>query len=384
MTPPNAITLARMLVVPVVVWLILADFANHERWAAVAYAIAASTDSLDGFLARRRGWTSVGGTFLDPLADKLLVVGALTALVEEGRVSAWVVLIIVAREFAVTGLRLVAAGEDEVIGASQLGKLKAFSQNVMVVCLLLAAPDARWTDIVVAIALILTVWSFADYFWRGRHHFLAAADVSEGVTDVVLIAAAYLAGSLPFGYWLVHVFRATRTSARSARTTPAPPTCGATSAGASAWARCCSTPPRARSRRSPRCTGRGPAWRRSPRIAAMLGHGYPVLLGFGGGKGVATGAGAALVLFPAGVGLAALAWAIVFLTTRYASLASLVGRSGLRGGCDRPRRALAGDRVRRARVRVRRPAPPGQHRPPASRDGAARAFATCAHPSRGS
>ncbi len=173
MTPPNAITLARMLVVPVVVWLILADFANHERWAAVAYGIAASTDSLDGYLARRRGWTSVGGVFLDPLADKLLVMGALIALIEQARVSAWVVLVIVAREFAVTGLRLVAAGGSSVIGASQLGKLKAFSQNVMVVCLLLADRDAGWTDIVVAIALVLTIWSFADYFWRGRHHFLA-------------------------------------------------------------------------------------------------------------------------------------------------------------------------------------------------------------------
>ena len=142
MTPPNAITLARMLVVPVVVWLILADFANHERWAALAYALAASTDSLDGYLARRRGWTSVGGVFLDPLADKLLV--------------------IVAREFAVTGLRLVAAGDSRIIGASQLGKLKAFSQNVMVVCLLLAPRDAGWTDIVVAVAHVLTVWSLAD------------------------------------------------------------------------------------------------------------------------------------------------------------------------------------------------------------------------------
>jgi CDP-diacylglycerol---glycerol-3-phosphate 3-phosphatidyltransferase len=175
MTPPNAITLARMLVVPIVVWLILADFANHERWAAVAYGIAASTDSLDGFLARRRGWTSVGGVFLDPLADKLLVMGALIALVEQARVSAWVVLIIVAREFAVTGLRLVAAGGASVIGASQLGKLKAFSQNVMVVCLLLAERAAGWTDVVVAIALVLTVWSFADYFWRARHHFLSRA-----------------------------------------------------------------------------------------------------------------------------------------------------------------------------------------------------------------
>jgi CDP-diacylglycerol--glycerol-3-phosphate 3-phosphatidyltransferase len=175
MTPPNAITLARMLVVPVVVWLILADFADHERWAALAYAVAATTDSLDGYLARRRNWTSVGGVFLDPLADKLLVVGALVALVQESRVSTWVVLVIVAREFAVTGLRLVAAGGATVISASQLGKLKTFSQNVMIVSLLLADRGAGWTDVVVAIALALTVWSFADYFWRGRHHFLAQA-----------------------------------------------------------------------------------------------------------------------------------------------------------------------------------------------------------------
>jgi CDP-diacylglycerol--glycerol-3-phosphate 3-phosphatidyltransferase len=92
--------------------------------------------------------------------------------VEEAKVSAWVVLIILAREFAVTGLRLVAAGGSSVISASQLGKLKTFAQNVMVVCLLLAERDAGWTDIVVAIALALTIWSFADYFWRGRHHFI--------------------------------------------------------------------------------------------------------------------------------------------------------------------------------------------------------------------
>src|ERR1700704_3141795 len=164
MNPPHALKLARMLVVPGVVWLILADFANHEFWAAVAYGVAASTDSLDGFLARRRGWTSVGGVFLDPLADKLLVMGALIALVEQERASAWVVIIIVAREFAVTGLRLVAAGGASVIAASQLGKLKAFSQNVMVVCLLLADRGAGWTDVVIAIALLLTAWSFADYF----------------------------------------------------------------------------------------------------------------------------------------------------------------------------------------------------------------------------
>ena len=121
--------------------------------------------------------------------------------------SAWVVLIIVAREFAVTGLRLVAAGGAEVIGASQLGKLKTFSQNVMVVCLLLAAPDARWTDIVVAIALVLTMWSFADYFWRGRHHFLAArrarAPRDRGRPDRRRLSG----GLAAFGYWLVRIFR---------------------------------------------------------------------------------------------------------------------------------------------------------------------------------
>src|SRR6476619_3350660 len=117
--------------------------------------------------------TWLGGGFLDPLADKLLVMGALIALVEQERVSTWVVLVIVAREFAVTGLRLVAMGDSRVIGASQLGKLKAFSQNVMVVCLLLAPSDAGWTDIVVAVALVLTVWSFADYFWKARFHFFA-------------------------------------------------------------------------------------------------------------------------------------------------------------------------------------------------------------------
>ena len=117
----------------------------------------------------------MGGVFLDPLADKLLVVGALIALVEQSRVSAWVVLIIVAREFAVTGLRLVAAGGATVIAASQLGKYKTFSQNVMVVCLLLGEPGATWTHVVVAVALALTIWSFADYFWRNRHHFRAGA-----------------------------------------------------------------------------------------------------------------------------------------------------------------------------------------------------------------
>lgn len=146
--------------------------------------------------------------------------------------------------------------------------------------------------------------------------------MSEHVTDVVLIAAAYLAGSLPFGYWLVKVFRHQDIRTLGSHNT------GATNVWRNfGWRFGVGTllldalkgalPTLAALHWS------GPGVASVAGIAAMLGHGYPVLLGFGGGKGVATGAGAALALFPAGVGLAALAWAVVFLTTRYASLASL-------------------------------------------------------------
>ena len=142
------------------------------------------------------------------------------------------------------------------------------------------------------------------------------------MTEVVLIAAAYIAGSLPFGYWLVRIFRGADIR-----------TVGSKNTGASnvwrnfGWRLGVSTllldaakgalPTLAALHWSGSLTASIAG------IVAMLGHGYPVLLGFGGGKGVATGAGAALALFPAGVGLAALAWAIVFVTLRYASVASL-------------------------------------------------------------
>ncbi len=103
----------------------------------------------------------------------------------------------------------------------------------------------------------------------------------------------------------------------------------------------------------------------------MLGHGYPVLLGFGGGKGVATGAGAALALFPAGVGIAALAWAIIFFTLRYASVASLAAGTAFLVAAVALGERVAGDRVRGSGLRLRRLPPPRQHRAAAGRDGAA-------------
>jgi acyl phosphate:glycerol-3-phosphate acyltransferase len=143
------------------------------------------------------------------------------------------------------------------------------------------------------------------------------------MTEVALIAAAYLAGSLPFGYWLVRIFRGADIRTLGSHNT------GMTNVWRNfGWRFGVATlvldvvkgalPALAALHWS------GPLTASIAGIVAMLGHGYPVLLGFGGGKGVATGAGASLALFPAGIALAALAWAIVFLSLRYASLASLI------------------------------------------------------------
>ena len=187
------------------------------------------------------------------------------------------------------------------------------------------------------------------------------------MTEVALIAAAYLAGSLPFGYSPVRLLLHPQARlAEHGRTKSS----GATSAGASAWPRWSLMLPRAQLPRS-RPSRSGPVdccdcwyrWR-------MLGHGYPVLLGFRGGKG-GDGAGAALALFPAGVGIAALAWAIVFLTLRYVSVASLVAARP--SWWPRRARPSLARIFRRAGIRIRDLSPPRQHLPPARRNGGARA-----------
>jgi CDP-diacylglycerol---glycerol-3-phosphate 3-phosphatidyltransferase len=176
-TGPNAISVVRVLLVPVVMALALASFDNHERWAAAAYFAAAASDSLDGWLARRGGSITTIGVFLDPLADKLLVIGTLVALVQIDRVSAWVAMAIVAREFAISGLRMVAATGSDVIAAAWPGKLKTVVQNVAVLVLLLASdPGALWVNAVVAVAVALTLGSLADYFWRARRHFIGGPE----------------------------------------------------------------------------------------------------------------------------------------------------------------------------------------------------------------
>lgn len=167
MTLPNAISLARIAGVPAFVVLLYADVPRSLP--AVAFALLAATDSLDGWLARSRNAVTVFGKFVDPLADKLLVSCALIALVDQGQIAGWIAMIVIAREFAVTGLRLVAA-RAEVIAASWLGKAKAFAQNVAIVAVILDTDLDEIENALVAIAVVLTVWSAVDYFWKSRRH----------------------------------------------------------------------------------------------------------------------------------------------------------------------------------------------------------------------
>jgi CDP-diacylglycerol--glycerol-3-phosphate 3-phosphatidyltransferase len=175
MTLPNLISTARVLLVPAVMGLILAGFDGHERWAAAVYLVAALSDSLDGYLARRKDWITVTGAFLDPLADKLLVCGSLVALVQIHELSAWVAMVVIAREFAVQGLRMVAAAEQDVISALWFGKAKTLSQNVAIIAVLVDNSHPAITNALVALAVILTVGSFAAYAARASRHFARPA-----------------------------------------------------------------------------------------------------------------------------------------------------------------------------------------------------------------
>jgi CDP-diacylglycerol--glycerol-3-phosphate 3-phosphatidyltransferase len=161
----DQLTLARTAAVPVVVLLFAWDFANHDYWATAVFAVAMSTDWLDGRVARRSGRTSDLGRLLDPIADKVLVMATLIVLV--GRVlPGWMVAAIVAREFLVSGLRLAAVERGVVLGARDLGKLKTWAQAIAAGVAGLAAggawtEDAAWWACLVA--LVLTWISGLDY-----------------------------------------------------------------------------------------------------------------------------------------------------------------------------------------------------------------------------
>ncbi len=160
MTTASKITLVRVAMIPIFMVLLLLGY----RWAALAVFILASvTDFVDGYVARHYNQVSDFGKFLDPLADKLLVTACMLIFVEWGRMPSWAVMIVLAREFAVTGLRLVAVGNGRVIAAGWSGKVKTFSTMVGL-CLMMAFP-IWWLDwVVTAVITLTTLYSGVEYF----------------------------------------------------------------------------------------------------------------------------------------------------------------------------------------------------------------------------
>ena len=171
LTLPTQLTILRLLLVPVIGVTMTAGFAYHFQVSTAVYATAAATDSLDGQIARRRKQITELGKFLDPLADKILVMTVLAILVDQRALAVWVFIVIFVREFMITGLRAVAASQGVVVGASVWGKSKTLTQNMMIGVLLLGRAYSVLSPLataMVAIAVSATVLSGADYLWRYR------------------------------------------------------------------------------------------------------------------------------------------------------------------------------------------------------------------------
>ena len=165
---PNVLTVLRILLVPVLVAALLSEAGSGDLLAAAVFAVASLTDALDGWMARRRRTESTFGKLMDPLADKLLVVAALVSLVALDRLSAWVAMVIIAREFAVTGLRQLAMESGQVIPASVWGKLKTVVQIAMVLVLIAVERHTAAVDALVLVTVLVTVASGVDYFFKFR------------------------------------------------------------------------------------------------------------------------------------------------------------------------------------------------------------------------
>lgn len=140
---PNSITLLRIFLIPVFVWLYLEPTPERALWAGLVFAAAAFTDFLDGYLARRSGQITNLGKLLDPVADKLLVASGLILLVQVQQVAVWLAIVLIARELIVTGARAVAANEGFIVPADSLGKLKVVGQIGGILCLIL---QSAWID----------------------------------------------------------------------------------------------------------------------------------------------------------------------------------------------------------------------------------------------
>ncbi len=169
MNLPNSLTILRIILIPIFVVLLYVDVAYNYLWASIVFLLAALTDSLDGYFARKWKQITKLGIVMDPVADKLLITAALFSLVDLHIIPAWIAIVIISREFAVTGLRALKAEEGIIIAASILGKSKTISQIVAIIVLILKpmniwfvpADAGLW---LIYIALVISIISAVDYF----------------------------------------------------------------------------------------------------------------------------------------------------------------------------------------------------------------------------
>ena len=173
MNTPNKLTVARMIMVPFLVVFLLTGWGGEaNRYISLILFVAASiTDWFDGYLARKNHLVTNFGKFMDPLADKLLVCSAMICMIELGRLPAWFVIIIIGREFIISGFRLIAAENGLVIAANYWGKFKTVSQMIMIILLILHFDLSVFVileQIFIWLSLALTVISLMTYIWQNR------------------------------------------------------------------------------------------------------------------------------------------------------------------------------------------------------------------------
>ena len=166
----NRLTMLRIILIPVFMAFLLSRLPLGDWLAVLVFTVAALTDSVDGYLARKHNQITVFGKLFDPLADKLLISAALVTLVGQGRLSAWLAMIIITREFAVSGLRLFAMAKGKVIAASPLGKAKTVSQVIAIILWILKPTLVSdiLADIAMGTAVIITIVSGIDYYLKLR------------------------------------------------------------------------------------------------------------------------------------------------------------------------------------------------------------------------
>ena len=165
MNTANKLTLARVVMIPLFLLVLYLHVPGANYWALAIFIVASLTDTLDGYIARHYNQTTDFGKFMDPLADKCLVTAAMLWFVEIGHMPGWALLIVIVREFAVSGLRMIAADKGRVIAAGWSGKVKTASTMVCIVLMLL--PIAYWVNsICVAVIVLTTIYSGVEYFTK--------------------------------------------------------------------------------------------------------------------------------------------------------------------------------------------------------------------------